>query len=717
MASGGKGDNAAEVLFHVFIAAIVLAVAPVVILSFLGGYFIYWSWNFGYFDSLPRKLVRTGVVFLSGTYVLFLMWQGARNAWGPELLGFSNKFIFKKTALSYESFSRLTAIWIPVAVAGLSVPAAFIINLKEKAPSPILYGAVRGTAYFLTAPFQILALTILKTNWTSVLFVLVIYEVIWMVSVKALLSLGLSQEIANFAVLAPIFGIATFWGFFTAIRAIADEGNQLLSENGRLRIKGSSAINIGRTRGGRPLNIYWKDINHHVHVIGQPGSGKSVLLKSIYAQQIIKGEGLLMIDLKADLDVRSEFLGLCGEHGRLQDLQIIDLSRPEDSCGYNPLLRGNASELKDKIITALEWSEPYYKKVSERFVLNIMRGLVALRDEKEVIPTLNDLFLAISKPVYMQALAESLPESCAQIRDDLVALARELKKKETSEALTGIKTDLEVMLKSEFGQLLNSRESIDILDSIAQRRVVYVMLDGQTYGVTAKRVGRMILSDLRSASGAIVSHLTKEERPRFTVIVDEFSELVSNKELGQLFTGFLNRCRGSGIGIVIAHQSLGDFEDEQLTKQVLDSTETLFSFVQKDPESCEILAGLAGTKETWEKTEQLDTKLLIEDKTGRGTRKLVYEYIYHPNVFKSLEVGQAVYIAKKPNRHALVRVSMYKVPEESLTNDLLGQINRVGIDDRPLLDLKNCVLREEVQIPPPTNLSSDSLEIPEDFRI
>lgn len=76
-----------------------------------------------------------------------------------------------------------------------------------------------------------------------------------------------------------------------------------------------------------------------------------------------------------------------------------------------------------------------------------------------------------------------------------------------------------------------------------------------------------------------------------------------------MMTGFLsllNRCRGSGIGVIIAHQSLGDFKDERTRTQVWDSTETTFSFVQKDPESCETLAKIIGTQEAISVTEQID---------------------------------------------------------------------------------------------------------------
>jgi hypothetical protein len=171
----------------------------------------------------------------------------------------------------------------------------------------------------------------------------------------------------------------------------------------------------------------------------------------------------------------------------------------------------------------------------------------------------------------------------------------------------------------------------------------------------------MLLGDLRAASGAIVTNIQKDNRPEFTVIVDEFSDIVSTEEMAKTFVGFLNRCRGSGIGVVIAHQSLGDFKEEHTMKQIIDSTETLFSFVQKNPKTCEVLAAIPGTQEEWKDTEQTSENILFKSKTGMGTRRLTHEYIYHPNVFKNLNTGEAVYIAKKPSRHGVVRVDYLEI--------------------------------------------------------
>ena len=46
-----------------------------------------------------------------------------------------------------------------------------------------------------------------------------------------------------------------------------------------------------------------------------------------------------------------------------------------------------------------------------------------------------------------------------------------------------------------------------------------------------------------------------------------------------------------------------------------------------------------------------------------GTRRLTQEYIYHPNVFKNLDTGMAVYAAKKPSRFGIVKIDFVEIPQ------------------------------------------------------
>jgi hypothetical protein len=179
-------------------------------------------------------------------------------------------------------------------------------------------------------------------------------------------------------------------------------------------------------------------------------------------------------------------------------------------------------------------------------------------------------------------------------------------------------------------------------------------------------LGKLILQDLKSASSKIIEEIPKEQRVPCAIVIDEFADLATEQ-----FVGFLNRSRGSKLGIVIAHQEMSDLEafSPAMRDQVMGNTATTVSFLQKLPESAERLAAIAGTKSSVKATKQLTEEgFLIKSRTytGQESEREVEEFIIHPNVFKNLQVGECVIIGKYPQAwNKKVRIP----PPEKITID------------------------------------------------
>ncbi|GEM_PF-1188284 len=646
------------------VAGVVLVMLlPVMICSMIFAYLSYAS----FYEKEERKWIRTGLILASGFFITFAGWGYLRELIPALVEGAS---VAKKATGILKNPLVVNAAFAYF----LLVPGLWYLLDQSKKISFLLYNGVRSLTGILFWPFKILKIVIaaiaggiagailnikLEAHGLAVrVFTLLAGLILSRFVFEYITALATSPSLKAFA--AAIVGsyLAAYWYHF--VFHLGEKGPAAVNLVDSMR---GNDIEIGRLTHPKrmPLRLSWRDINHHIHILGQPGVGKSVLLKNIYAHQIMQGEGLLMLDLKADYKVREDFRALCKMAEREQDFVLIDLSHPESSYGYNPLLLGNATELKDKIIGAIEWSEPYYKKIAERTLLTVLRGLVYLRDQKGLISNLEDLLTATSSVQGVTLLSEQVDE--ASIKADLLGLAAGYSK-DFSKDLESLKTELTLLVKAEFGSIFSSKNTLDVFSAIMEKKVILVNLDGQTYNESAKKFGRLLLADLRSASGAIVTNIPEQKRPRFAVLVDEFSDIVSTEDMAKTFVGFLNRCRGSGIGVVIAHQSLGDFKDPTVKSQIMDSTETMFSFVQKDPETCEILASVVGTKKAYEKTKQTKEWIFGDDNTGMGTKKLVHEFIYHPNVFRNLDVGEAIYAAKKPSRFGTVQVKMLEIPHD-----------------------------------------------------
>jgi hypothetical protein len=82
------------------------------------------------------------------------------------------------------------------------------------------------------------------------------------------------------------------------------------------------------------------------------------------------------------------------------------------------------------------------------------------------------------------------------------------------------------------------------------------------------------------------------------------------------------------------------------------NTSTLYAFLQKRPESAEIISSMAGTRSAWKATVQSEKFFGVDIPTGNKSLREVEEFVIHPNLIKSLRVGKCVSVKKYPSARA-----------------------------------------------------------------
>jgi type IV secretory pathway TraG/TraD family ATPase VirD4 len=386
-------------------------------------------------------------------------------------------------------------------------------------------------------------------------------------------------------------------------------------------------------------------------VVGASGYGKSVLLSKIIKDRIQRGKGLLFIDLKADRETIAQVKQYCGDSSRGSDLKIFSISNPDISNSYNPFLEGTANQIRDRMIGALEWSEEFYKQSSSSHLLKVLRFLCWRRDEQGTSFHVKDILDLISRSDTVELYLDGIDPAPAEIQvlaSDLMAF---FESRERVNALMGIRCQLESLVESDFSRLLTSEESdISLFDDINAGKIVYMLLDSRRYGESARVMGKLILGDLKAASSRIDSEVEKRNRKSFNVIVDEFADLATND-----FLAFLDRARSAKIGVVMAHQELGDLKrvSGEFAQRLMGNTSTLYAFLQKNPDSAETISQIAGTKEQVEYTSQMERQGFWHVATGAMSARVVEAFRVHPNQIKSLSVGRCVVLGQMPRQRAV----------------------------------------------------------------
>ncbi len=407
---------------------------------------------------------------------------------------------------------------------------------------------------------------------------------------------------------------------------------------------------LGETAAGTVATVpFGSSEGVRAFIPGAPGSGKTVDLALHAGAYIGEGHGVAAIDPKGDGDLRAELERAATEHGR----HFVEWS-PGGSVVYNPLARGNPSEITDKALSGEEWSEPHYLRQAQRYI-NV--ELQAMKAAGEWPPSLQSV-VAYMDPERLDALTGRLGDDHG---DRIAAYVDSLSSRQRAE-LGGVRDRLAVLAESELGRQLEPREGapqIDMLDSLTAGDVVYFQLDADRYALASQMLGAAIVSDLVALTGEL------QGRPvRSLVLIDEFAAVAAD-EIARL----LSRSRSAGLSVVLATQAFADLSiaragdgTDSLRRQVLSHVDYLVVHRQSEPEAAELLGQMAGTKAAWSFAHAVNPKPLwnrsLFDSGSTGyTRRRTREFVRHPDEFKRLRRGEAIVIEPSGREAAdLVRI-------------------------------------------------------------
>jgi len=379
----------------------------------------------------------------------------------------------------------------------------------------------------------------------------------------------------------------------------------------------------------------------HTHCVGSTGVGKteSVMLP-LLRHDIENGKGAIVIDAKGDLELLAKIRHYVKKAER-KDFYYFSLTYPEISCTYNPLLRGSASELKDKLVSATEWREEFYKKKAEEALLTLLRPMVELGRKVKF----RDLYYLMTDSGNLRTFKDTVGEG--PMYHDLQVMENHFG--DNHKFLSGIIADLGLITKSEFGPLVDVDESqIDLRRAYINNEIVYFSLSTQAYEETAKRFGRLVLQDIKTVSNEIQTKMSGDKRHFFSVFIDEFASFTYES-----FLELLNKGRGAGLAITLLHQSLGDLATKRTTyqQQILENTNIKIIMRQDDPYSIEKFAKIGGAKRTMVSTYQTEERVLGTGLTGVGSLREGQTFRIDPDLVRKLGRGEAIVVSKAPAFH------------------------------------------------------------------
>ena len=465
---------------------------------------------------------------------------------------------------------------------------------------------------------------------------------------------------------------------------------------------------------GQPIQYPFNRRNYHMFIMGGTGMGKTTLIKALSVNAIHQKQPVVIIDPKGSAFNLAAIRKFALSQGVPPErFFVFSIPNPTQSCFYNPIKNANTTAKKDRIMEALNWSEQFYQSRASDYLTLVMPilelyklGNVTLSDVRKCLTDekfMDQMDKVFCKVAQTEGVDRILKQRCLDASKSIASLKK-------FEGAEGLKSQLVILDQSDFGYLLSPelegapnlgklwKEScqgkniqtlnqeatqklsevgiklqaalqemsflserpkqeefreIDLADLIENGGFVYFQLSIMQAADTARRIGRVVLEDLKGVANRIQSG--KQKAPSLLpVFIDEFGEFAS-KEFGV----FQEQSRDALFALHLFFQGVGNLDEVSpaFRNRMIDSSAEKIILSTLSPEGAELAANMAGTEDALEQSRQTVGFWNWSIPTGLGNQRQTKQMRVEHDVFKRLSIGQAVVIRKFPeNKVDLVQI-------------------------------------------------------------
>ena len=354
----------------------------------------------------------------------------------------------------------------------------------------------------------------------------------------------------------------------------------------------------------RPVYQADAERSTHTDIIGTTGVGKTRLAESLIEQDIRMGNSVIVIDPKLDWDLFSRVWSVTVETGRVEDFIFISLVHPHLSSGINPLkYYVFPDEIISTIVSTIQAREEFFVNIAREMTTLIVQGLYYLHAQetgrrKEF--TYSEILSYISQDG-LKRIADQLVAYKDRDPERVEALLENYRQAISSppdyfnKVVSTLRTNVANFAHGVIGNIVGKADDNKVIERLesGKRVICYVMTGSQTFQDKANQLSRVLLAMLNNLAGRLNASGIKLPYPLRVHIDEAYTAMFHGIE--HLF----DKGRSTGIGLVLYHQSIGQFEEavgENLTKVILDNINTFFIMRVKKEETQMFAARQTGRK-------------------------------------------------------------------------------------------------------------------------
>jgi len=356
-------------------------------------------------------------------------------------------------------------------------------------------------------------------------------------------------------------------------------------------------LRVGRSLVGGAVQdvlITPQDRLRHIYIVGQTGTGKTTMLKSMIRSDVENGNGVCVIDPHGDL-FRWVLRHIPDK--RLEDVLILDPADIDFPVGLNMLDCEEDSQrhliVQDMVgiiyrIMQDEYGDAAGAMMGPVFFQHVRMNLLLVMSDPDRPGTLLDFYKIFVEADYWKRWIP-LKTHDPQLASWVEQVLPRVDYFRTSDGVPFggyIVSKFEEfvfdpMLRNIFGQ---KRSTINLQQIMDSGKILLVNLaKGELSDVASRFLGMVLLSKLQAAAMGRVK-IPLEDRLPFFVYVDEFQSIAT-----QSFITMLSEGRKFGLGLVLANQFISQLKDRRITESIFGNVGSLICFRlgQADAESLE----------------------------------------------------------------------------------------------------------------------------------
>ncbi len=301
-------------------------------------------------------------------------------------------------------------------------------------------------------------------------------------------------------------------------------------------------------KSGTPYVLFPHDRARHIHVVGQTGTGKSVLFENLLAEDLAAGHGVGLFDPHGDLARRTVSLVPLRRAHQLVYIDPSDWDRP---IGFNIL--DNVPERRrptvaDDVVSAFVhiWGDSSVGARSQQVLRNALRALMDAQDATLLcVPRL------LTDDGYRQRVIRTIRDPF--VRSYWVDQFNRYDPRRRDEVASPILNKLDAFLSSPAIRNIvgQPRSTFDLRRMMDEGRILIVTLSKGAIGEgNAHFLGALLISRIAQAALSRADSPEPERRP-FHLYVDEFQSVATES-----FGLILSEARKYGLTLTLGHQHL-----------------------------------------------------------------------------------------------------------------------------------------------------------------